>query len=309
MILFIVTFYQKKLNLEIIMSKSFSAIKYTSDLKLDSILKAEGDMINVYVPVSYFKLDNPVFAGQLVYGRRPYSVKSDLVAILEHMGILFPVEKQKKNNPDLLYTNPNALLFGKKEIDYEEKRKIEDDFRFFGVVVAVTAVEPIEHYQSVPGFGLQSQAIHDLSFIAVDIVDYNFISEFEPMPQIVDDPDSIMTHFSRADIFLPEDSENLLNYEYSPDIFTDDTDGFLFNDYKVTFMMSDIQLFFKPSRKGFILIQSMYSEATKSYEESLIETEIKYKDIQFLENGLKVKEKTFTPILRVTLEPIEESFL
>ena len=73
--------------------------------------------------------------------------------------------------------------------------------------------------------------------------------------------------------------------------------------------MSDIQLYFKTSRKGFMLIQQMYSEETKSYEESLIETEIKYSDIKFLDNGLQVKDKTFTPILRVTLEPIQQVFL
>ena len=288
------------------MKNGFFAIKYSPELKLDSILKAEGDAINVYVPVSYFKLDNPAFAGQLVYGRRPYSVKSDLVAILEHMGILFPVEKQKKNNPDLLFTNPNALLFGKREINYEEKTKIEDDFRFFGVVVTVTAVEPIEHYQSVPGFGLQSQAIHDLSFIALDILDYSFISEFEPMPKLVDDPEQIIRHFSPADIFLPEDTEQKLTYEYSPDLFSDDENGFLFKDYVVTFIMSDIQLSFKWTRNGFSLIQTLFSETNKGNVETPIESGIQFKDITFMEKGIKVKDHIFEPIIRVTLEEIDD---
>jgi hypothetical protein len=286
------------------MSKSFSAIKYSRGLQLDTILKAEGDMINVFVPVAYFTLDNPVFCGQLVYGRRPYSVKSDLVAILGHMGILFPVEKQKKNTPEMLYTSPNALLFGKKDIDFDEKRKIADDFRFFGVVVTVTAVEPIEHFQSVTGFGLQSQATHDLSFIALDIINYTFISEFEPMPTLVDDPESIIRHFSKADFFMPEDTEKMLVYQYSPDLFADDTEGFLFQDYNFSFMMNDIQLNFKCTRNGFVLTRKMAGDPSDT-ETSLIEADIQFKDISFTKTGIKVKDVTYEPISRFTVEKID----
>lgn len=285
------------------MNKSFSAIRYSKNMKIENILKSEGDTINVFVPVEHFILDNPVFTQQMVYGSRPYSIKSDLVAILAHMGILFPGEKPKKNSPDVLRTSPSAPLFGKQDsINLEDTRKIEDDFRFYGVVVAVTAVEPIEHYPAMPGFGVASQALHDSTFIAIDILDYSFISEFEPMPTLVDDPDSIVRHFSKADFFLPADEENLFTYEYSPDLFSCDKEGYLFKDYKVSFYMNDISLQFKWTRNQLVLIRKIISEENKISDETAILTNIQYKDIKFNETSITIGKNNYGPISRVTLE-------
>lgn len=272
-------------------------------MKIENILKSEGDTINIFVPVDHFILDNPVFTQQNVYGSRPYSIKSDLVAILAHMGILFPGEKPKKNSPDVLCTSPSAPLFGKQDtINLEDTRKIEDDFRFYGVVVAVTAVEPLEHYPAIPGFGVASQALHDSAFIAIDILDYSFISEFEPMPTLVDDPDTIVRHFSKADFFLPADEDNLLTYEYSPNLFSSDKEGYLFRDYKVSFIMNDVSLQFKWTRNQLCLIQRMLSVDSKLSDEKVIDENIKYSDIKFNDTSIAIGEKSYGPISRVTLE-------
>ena len=126
------------------------------------------------------------------------------------------------------------------------------------------------------------------------------------MPKLVDDPEQIIRHFSPADIFLPEDTEQKLTYEYSPDLFSDDENGFLFKDYVVTFIMSDIQLSFKWTRNGFSLIQTLFSETNKGNVETPIESGIQFKDITFMEKGIKVKDHIFEPIIRVTLEEIDD---
>ena len=282
-------------------TNSFSAIRYTTKLRLNTILKAPGQAIKVFVPVEHFTHENPVISQQTVYGGRPYSFKSDLVAICCHMGILFPGEKPKKNSTDILLTAPNAPLFNRGEPTSEEHRKIEDDFRFYGVVLSLIAVPaPTDFYSSVRGYCISSQSIKDTNPVALDVLDYSFISEFEPMPELVEDPISIRTEEDETSFFKPIDEDDLLTYQYSRSLFYSDKEGYLFRDFKVLmFTDDDIILQFKWKRNNLCLIE----KKLQTNEENTILTGVRFKDIHFLEKGIQVTDKLNVNLVKVVLQP------
>lgn len=284
--------------------KKFShlkAITYTTKLNLENILSDVGDSINVYIPAPHFILENPVLAEQIVYGQRPYSIKSDLVAICAHMGILFPGEKPKKNSPDILLTSPNAPFFGRSSVPFDETRKIEDDFHFYGVLINVIAVQGRDSYSSSRGIFFPSQSIKDGLPLGIDILDYSFITEFEPMPELVDDPSLILVKNSPEDFYTPVDEENLLSYEYSPSLFKSDKEGYLFRDFKVLIHTNGEVLQFKWTRNNICLLQK--ANPDKGEEEKILATGLQFKNINFLEKSIRVGEMNFEPIDLITLSP------
>ena len=283
-------------------SNSFRAIRYTTKLKLDEILQNPGDSINVFVPVEHFTNENTMISQQHIFGSRPYAMRSDLVALCAHMGILFPGERPKKNSTDTLLTAPNAPMFGHGESSLDEPRKIEDDFRFFGVVLALIAVPGIENYPSVRGYCISSQSLHDPSPIALDVLDYSFISEFEPMPELVDDPFSILVKETPADYFTPIDEEDLLTYKYSRKLFISDKEGYLFRDFKVLMFTDDGRILqFKWTRNNLCLLERS-ADQTQNEEKCLL-TGVRFKDIKFLDTGIQVTDKLTANLEKIILQP------
>lgn len=271
-------------------------------MKIGEILSSEGDSINVYIPIEFFAFDSPVLVNQIVYGGRPYSPKSDILAICAHMGILFPGEKLKRHSPDILFTAPSASLFGRKpNSPIDDAKKIEDDFRLFGVVVAVVAVEGSDYYPPIQGYSLSSQESNEVSMISIDILDYSFISEFEPIPDIIEDPNTIIKHNVSKEYFHPELDTDFIEYDYSPDLFKDDTEGFLFQDYIISFIYNTSHLQFRPTRKGFILVERLIQKDGVETDLQIIESNVQFRDIRFTERGFVVKEKNYEPIHRLVL--------
>ena len=286
---------------------SFRAIRYTSKLNLQNILKNVGDSINVFVPVEHFTRENPVISQSKVYGSRPYSITSDLVALCAHMGILLPGEKPKKKSTDTLLTAPRAPMFGRSDTSIEETRKIEDGFRFYGVVLSLIAVEGMETYPSIRGYCISSQAIKDDLPISLDVLDYSFISEFEPMPEIVEDPFQILTKETPVDYFTPVEEDGLLTFSYSPKLFKTDKEGYLFRDFKVLMFTEDDKILqFKWTRNNNLCLLDRTSD-TKDYKDPLI-TGIDYHNVTFSDKGITVKvsdERTSFSITKIILHPPE----
>ena len=285
-------------------TNNFKAIRYTSNLRLNEILKNEGDAIKVFIPVEHFTNENPLILQQHVYGSRPYSLKSDLVAVCTHMGILFPGEKPKKNSTDALFTAPNAPRFGIAENPLDDSRKIEDNFRFFGVVLALIAVPGLENYHSIRGYYISSQSLKDSNPIAFDVLDYSFISEFEPMPEFVDDPFSILTKVTQAEYFTPIEEDDLLTYKYSRKLFLSDREGYLFRDFKVLMYTTDGKILqFKWTRNNLALLERNQDPADP--EEKSLLTSVKFSDIKFLDNGIQVNDKFAANLEKIILQPPE----
>ena len=220
-------------------------LTYTASTDLGQILTRVGDYLNVFIPASFFTTDyQPVLESQAVYGGRPYSPASDLVAIVCHMGILFPSEKPKKSSPNLLLTSPKALKFGhtSETTLFDDTRKIDDDFKFYGVVVTVVARPPLSFYPSVQGFSFLSQKLDEASDVSVDIVDFHFVSEFEPIPKCTDDQNLCLMHCENPDdLECPEtdNAESEAVFKYSSDVFEGDAARHLFRDFVVSFVCSD----------------------------------------------------------------------
>lgn len=278
------------------MSKKCTAFKYSRDFSFLNVFGEIGDAVNVFVPAELITLDCQPISESIVFGSCPYSVQSDIIAIIAHMGILYPSEKQKKSSPNYLYTCPNALKLKTSDqaISHEESCRIDDDFRFYGVVVTVLAYLPLDIYPGTVRFNISSQTSTDTGPFSLDIVDYHFISEYEPMPVLIDNPLEIKLHFNDFDERFYHEDENI-DFVYSPSLFTPSATAVLFRDFIVSFLVGDDRILFKSDQPNKLSIYKF--EET----ETLIQDDVPFDSISFENNSITVNDKQFSPVFKVFL--------
>lgn len=282
------------------------AIKYTPTFNLIDALHSSGDTLNVFIEAENITFDFPPIQDQRVYGARPYSVISDLVAIVAHMGILFPIDKPKKATPTKLATSPIALKFGKDAgLDIEDIREVDCGFKFYGVVVTVIALQPLENYPEAQGFAFVSSETDGSAPFAVDIVNYYFVSEFEPMPIIVSNSEEILEHHELDD-FKADGNVAYTTFEYSPDLFSDQS-SFLFRDFSLVFSANDETYLLSENRNGFKL-EKKSKERFISEPYILVAKDFRYENIIFEKNAININNEEYKPVLEITLVPKSETY-
>ena len=274
-------------------------LTYTANTDLSQILTNVGDYINIFIPASFVSADYiNVIEHQAVYGGRPYSATSDLVAVVCHMGILFPSEKPKKSSPNLLLTSPRALKFGKtgEQTLFDDTRRIDDDFKFYGVVVTVVAKQPLKLYPSVQGFSFASQNLNVSGDVSIDIVDFHFVSEFEPIPKCTNDPELCLMHTDNVEDLEygeADDKGNDASFRYSKGAFDGESAKYLFKDFVVKFVCEDSE-YEVHDTDDVIIVNRIADDGRKS-------TTCKFSDVTFKDNSVQFGSLKIGPIVRVII--------
>jgi hypothetical protein len=276
-----------------------AALPYTRSLNFASLFHMIGDYVNVFVPTSAIATNAPGLVDKLVYGARPYSPSSDVVAMMCHMGIIFPPDKPKKNAPNFLRTCTSALQFGATDLTAEDYRRIEDDLKFHGVVVTVIATSPVDKYPSAAGHGITSQSAGGGDTFSVDIIDYYFVNEFVQFPQLSDDPTlCIQNSVKRAKRTVNEDSETAFSIDYEPTLFRQD----LLDDFVISFLVDEetVNEFVLSLDDGRLLLVHAWDEGEERKEERVMET-FEMASIIATEESFRIGPFESPPILRAML--------
>jgi hypothetical protein len=276
-------------------------LRYARSLNFASVFSEVGNFVNVFVPAACVAPDAPGLVDQLVYGGRPYSPSSDTVAMMCHMGILYPSDKPKKGYPNALRTAMNALRFAPGDLAPEEHRRLDDDFKFAGVVVTVVATPPVDEYPSSPGYGIASQSAGGGDAFSVNIIDFHFVSEFVPMPPVSDDPaQCVGTDAALALYAIGDESDTAFSVPCLPELF----DGELFRDFDVAFVVDD------ESREALVVCDAGAGLALKrtwdgdgERREDVVLEPLAWGAIVATQQGLEIGEFRSPPILRVVLTP------
>lgn len=279
------------------MSSNCSALKYSRDFSFLNVFDTVGDAINVYIPSEIILADFPPIAESIVFGSRPYSVQSDIVAIIAHMGILFPSEKQKKSAPNFLYTYPNALKIQPTDkVTHEDSQRIDDDFHFYGVVVTVIASPPLDSYKASTRLNISSHPSNDPGPFSLDIVDYHFVSEFEPIPDLTEDPLTAKFHYDDIEERFYQETDDL-DFIYSPQYFKSSVSEILFRDFKITFIVDSNRFTFVAEQPNSISIYKDDGDST-----TLMQKDVALSQIEFGENNINISGNNLSPVSKVLLE-------
>ncbi|OHT15911.1 hypothetical protein TRFO_42196 [Tritrichomonas foetus] len=281
------------------MSGNCTALKYSRDFSFLNVFRAVGDAVNVYIPCNLVLAEFPPIAESIVFGSRPYSVQSDIVAVTAHMGILFPSEKQKKSSPNFLFTCPHALrLKASDTTTHEDSRRIDDDFRFYGVVVTVIAAPPMDEYPGSPRFNISSQTSTDPGPFSLDIVDYHFVSEFEPAPSLTDNPQRCMFHYDDLNERFYQETDDL-DFIYSPQYFKTSSAELLFRDFAITFMVNGERLQFVAEQPNIVMVYKLDNENNRVP----LYSQIQLGQIDFGDHMISVAGNRLSPVTKVILTP------
>lgn len=263
---------------------------YSEDFDLLELFQKVGDYCNVYIPSKFITVDYVSPDGdQTPFGSRPYSPLSDLVGIVCHMGILFPRDKPKKQSPIVLWTSPSALKFGTAKMSFEDTQSIDDAFKFYGVVVTVVAKPPLEEYPAGQGYCFDSQETDEYHSFSVDIIDFHFVSEFEPVPECSEDSDECIMHVDNPDTIQSagmDDNDAAAWLPYNPEFFT--SADLLFEDYNITFVTQDDEYEIHMN-SGTYTVTHRYNEEEESLDG------IAPSELIFSSNSVRIRDVEITP--------------
>lgn len=283
--------------------KNCQAIRYTKEMKLQQILNEPGDSINIFIPAEIVTADYQTLVENRIWGPRPYSIDSDLVAIVVHMGILFPSEKPKKSSPNLLYTSQNALKFGKTEnLDLSDTKRVDDDYKFYGVVVTVCAKEKLTSYQGVQGFFIVSGSHDEEENLSVDIIDFHFITEYDPMPEIIENPADIIKKYDIDQIKEVDANVEGLVFTYKQEIFSVHPE-LLFRDFQFLIQIPEGLYEINTNENLIRIFKVTVNQETEEEEKTSIQKDIPIEKISFDEKGMKIGEVEFYNILHFQMKP------
>jgi hypothetical protein len=273
-------------------------LKYVTGLVIADHLKKPGDCINVFISSNLIISDTPALSDAQVFGSRPYAPTSDIIAMACHMGIVFPSEKPKKSAPNLIFTQPLALKFGTIDLSqFEESRRLDDDFKFYGVVVSVVADAPLDRYPGTPGVGCSSQTCEVPGIISLNIVDFTFISEFEPMPEMTSDPALCLKTYEKE-----KDVGQLDNgFKYSRAFFTPESTKLLLNDYVIWFVTETLEIGLQ-SNGELQLVQTVTSEEEEEgTKQKVILSGFDLEELVFGENELRIRDLEYEHIYKMRI--------
>lgn len=282
---------------------SFTALRYTNAVDISNILVDVGDTINIFIKAELFTPE--VIHNSNVYGSRPYSCKSDLISLCAHMGILFPAKKTKQNSIDILETSPNAANFGN-NINMEEKRRIEDDFKFYGVLIAVTATKPLNEYKGCQGFYVYSKDSAESSKFSIDVLDYSFLSEFDPLPELVNNSKGLIYKAPKKDSLILTEQDRYLEYSYSPRYFKEGYESILFHDYAIYLICEGKKYYFMPitDTKFKLFVMSHTGDENDKIVEELLESE--FNSLKFTDDGFTINGKQYENVIKIRISEKEK---
>ena len=214
------------------------ALRYVPGLALGDIMANVGDYLNIFVSAEYATSEYISSMADKAYGRRPYAPISDLIAIICHMGILFPgTDKPKRLAPNIVLTSPGALQFTADDISTSERR-IDEDCTFHGIVVTVLARPPLDVYPSVRSFASVSGEFSGETNFSVDIVDFYFVPEFESIPNCSDRPNDCVMHSDDYELLVRDElsgTKEEVVFPYSKGLFSSESVGYLLKDFVIEF--------------------------------------------------------------------------
>lgn len=275
-------------------------LRFSRSLALSDIFLTVGDYFNIFVPTKFLAPDYPGLAEQLVFGSRPYSPASDLVAIICHMGIIYPSDRLKKSARTVLYTAPSALRLGALESPLDDSRRIDDDLKFHGVVATVVAAPPLDSYPAVAGFGVQSQLMEGSSSFSVDVVDFHFVTDFEPEPPLAEDPDACRMHSENLrEFLLTDDPDDEPSFIYSPDFFDGQPLGGLFRDFVVTFVVGQERFVVKADNGRIAVIRQWANDGGRESQEVVSGAHVR--SVRFGANCVEVADWRSGPVSRILM--------
>lgn len=285
-------------------------LRYSQQIDNKTLFNRVGDTVRIFIPIDFIRPDYPPISKSSIWGSRPYSINSDIVAICIHMGILF--NKRYKKGPTqeserTLYTYNEALSFGESDvINSENRQKFEEEHRLAGVVLTVMAKPPLDFYPSFQGFYITSQSMTSDSQVSIDVVDYHFITHFEELPEFTNDPSLAIKHHSPSDFDVTSEDAKF-KFDYTPDFFPLDNIEFLLKDYDIMFFVNNADFTtssytLKFSRVGFCFLHN-------DQEMLCVSTKLSSKQIKFLSHTISIDGKEYGPISGFRLYPKHEAFL
>lgn len=280
-----------------------SAIEYETCLNINDILSEPFETVNVFVPLKYYTSYNPVLTESLVFGPRPYSSQSDILAIIAHMGIFHRSKKAKNQTQDILSTFPDAIVFGfKNYFELDDVRKIESDIDIKGLIVVLYSAEPLDYYQPRKGVYLESRGNNVRGNFSVDIIDYHFVLECDDMPKLYP-PSKVITkknvHFDRETLL--NRNQDMYTGEYQYEMFSKYTDAEFYKSFRINFhtLQNDIYCFRWEGEQLFI-------DKIGCHGNTILEsTPINANEIQYNEKCISVGCIVINNIVRVTINEIE----
>lgn len=208
----------------------YEAIKYSPDLNFLEIFHNVGDSIRVFIPIDDIKVDSPVVKENKVYGSGPFSINSDILAIVVYMGILY---SQKKP----YWSNSSTCFSPEKEDDIRKSnhlRIVNDEFGLLGVIVTVVAEEPQPYYKSSQRYIIKSREEEDSDAPFSINIQKAFLAMSYEQPIIVDDYTKIV-HRSYQPPKIESHGKPEGQFPYMREYFTYQTCLFLFEQYYAVF--------------------------------------------------------------------------
>ncbi|OHS95675.1 hypothetical protein TRFO_38182 [Tritrichomonas foetus] len=205
----------------------YESILYTPSLNFREIFQNIGDSIQVFIPIDLIKNEAAAISQETVFGNRPYSINSDILAMTVHMGIIFPDSEKK-----LFWLSSETCFTPEKEGErhrFEHVRTINDEFGLAGVFVTVVATAPLERYPSAQRYSIKShEEISDGAPFSLDIPKAFLATSYE-QPKIVSDYSKIIRKF-----FDPTTKIGGPGYlPYMQEYFTPQTLDYLLNNYQI----------------------------------------------------------------------------
>jgi hypothetical protein len=130
-------------------------------------------------------------------------------------------------------------------------------------------------------------------------VDYRFVSEFEPLPDVTSDYGRCVAHSDNVgDLFAPDAAEHV-SFPYSSDIFAEDATRALFRDYILQFVLENGEAFIREDGGSLSLLTGLLEGDALKFE--VAEGGVGYDAVRFEETSITFGGNKFDRPTRVVL--------
>lgn len=272
---------------------STEAIKYSPALNFGEIFTDVGDSIRVFVGTENLKNNLPPIAERQIFGGQPYSINSDLSAMIVHMGILFKDDKAE------CFCKSTVCLEPEKENDFSKHDyTIEIEFGLLGVIVTVFADNPLYHYPSKKRYLFRSREEDNNAPFSLNIKEVFLVAGFHK-PVIFTDYTKILQH--RFTPYGTEAQRSEGEFPYIQNYFTFESCKFLFLEYFVIFFTDQGKLLLRGS-DGFNLELFQFDQS----ENLVLIGPISIQDISFNKTSIRFANYGDFQIASFSVLPKEE---